>query len=149
LSTGQQPRPSRETCRGAMDALRQGIYAAIDIGSNTVHLLVARSDGYSLEALDDTSKLVGLGVDLEQSGALGPRRLGAAATATRTYVRRAHVAGARRVLVLATQAVRAAANRAEAVAVIEAACGERVLVLEPEREAALAVLAMRLHHGGA
>src|SRR5262249_41294976 len=55
-----------------------------------------------------------------------------------TYVRRAHVAGARRVLVLATQAVRAAANRAEAVAVIEAACGERVLVLEPEREAALA-----------
>jgi len=59
------------------------------------------------------------------------------------------VAGARRVLVLATQAVRAATNRAEAVAVVEAACGEPVLVLEPEREAELAVLAVGLHHTGA
>src|SRR4051794_22513320 len=107
-----------------MDAPRHGVYAAIDIGSNTVHLLVARSDGHSVEAIDDTSKLVGLGVDLEQSGALGPGRLRAAAATPRAYVRRAHVAGARHVLVLATQAVRAAANRAEAVAVIEQASGE-------------------------
>src|SRR5262245_29514390 len=105
-----------------MDVLRCGVYAAIDIGSNTVHLLVARSDGHSLETIDNKSKLVGLGVDLEQSGALGPTRLRAAATTTSTYVRRAHVAGALRVLVLATQAVRAAANRPEAVAVIEEAC---------------------------
>jgi len=114
------------------------VYAAIDIGSNTVHLLVARSDGRGVEPLYDTSKMLRLGVDLEQYGALSAAKLRAAAETTRTYVERARAAGAESVLVLATQAVRAAANRDEAVAVIQAASAAPVRVLEPEREARLA-----------
>jgi exopolyphosphatase/pppGpp-phosphohydrolase len=120
------------------------VYGAVDIGSNTVHLLVARWTGTALQALDDRSDPLQLGHDLELRGTIRPARVRAAARTIRQYVERARSYGAVDVLLLGTQAVRAADNRAEIVAAIEAATGLPVTVVEPEQEARLAVVGAAL-----
>jgi exopolyphosphatase/pppGpp-phosphohydrolase len=47
------------------------VFAAIDVGSNTIHLLVARWSGAELLPLDDRSDPLELGHDLELRGAIG------------------------------------------------------------------------------
>src|SRR4051812_8957913 len=120
------------------------VFAAIDVGSNTIHLLVARCNGAGLVPLDDRSEPLELGHDLEQRGAIGAGKLRATARTIRAYVALAESRGARDVQILATQAVRAARNRAALVAAIEEASGRRVVVLDPAREAYLAVIATAL-----
>jgi exopolyphosphatase/pppGpp-phosphohydrolase len=120
------------------------VFAAIDVGSNTIHLLVARWSGTSLVPLDDRSDPLQLGHDLELLGAIGETKLRAATRTIRRYVARAEARGACDIQILATQAVRAASNRAEVVAAMEQASGRRVVVLEPAREAYLAVVATAL-----
>jgi exopolyphosphatase/guanosine-5'-triphosphate,3'-diphosphate pyrophosphatase len=117
------------------------VFAAIDVGSNTIHLLVARWNGTGLVPMDDRSDPLQLGADLELRGAIGGAKLRATAQTIQTYVARAEALGARDVQILATQAVRAARNRPKIVSVLEKASGQRVVVLDPAREAYLAVLA--------
>jgi exopolyphosphatase/guanosine-5'-triphosphate,3'-diphosphate pyrophosphatase len=66
------------------------------------------------------------------------------AAAVVEYVARARAAGATRVAIVATSAVREAANRADFVAMLERVTGERVRVVTGEEEAAL-TLAGVLH----
>ena len=51
------------------------VYAVVDIGSNTVHMLVARSDGVEVRRLDDVSDHLRLGADLELKGAISARKI--------------------------------------------------------------------------
>src|SRR5262245_32425251 len=117
------------------------VFAAIDVGSNTIHLLVARWSGTALVPLDDRSDPRQLGADLAPRRAIGAAKLRATAGTIRAYVARAEALGARDVQILATQAVRAARNRPKVISVLEKASGTRVVVLDPAREAYLAVLA--------
>ena len=55
------------------------VFAAIDVGSNTIHLLVARWSGTGLVPLDDRSDPLQLGADLELRGAIGATKLRATA----------------------------------------------------------------------
>ncbi|HEX8732052.1 MAG TPA: hypothetical protein VF725_08315, partial [Ktedonobacterales bacterium] len=59
--------------------------AAIDAGSNTIHLLVARLDGErkGLRPLLDTADMVRLGADVTEIGAIGPERAQRAIVAIR------------------------------------------------------------------
>src|SRR5207253_3673020 len=92
------PRPAGRPRRGSR-GMPETVYAALDVGSNTVHLLVAAVDGRSLRALDDRSELLRLGTDLELTGAIGPAKLAAAVECVRGYGERARRLGARQVLV--------------------------------------------------
>lgn len=121
-----------------------GVFGVVDIGSNTVHLLVASSDGVTQRRIDDRSVFLRLGADLELTGSISEGKVRDAALSVLELVERAETLGAREVRLLATQAVRAAANRAEVVRAIESTSGLPVSVLEPEREAYFAVLGASL-----
>jgi exopolyphosphatase/guanosine-5'-triphosphate,3'-diphosphate pyrophosphatase len=116
----------------------------VDIGSNTVHLLVARSDGRTLTPLLDTSAGLELGSDVDAAGAISESKLAATMRVLRDYQAAAHEAGAVQVRLLATQALRAAANGDAVAQAIAAATGLAVHILAPEEEAALAFLGAAL-----
>lgn len=121
-----------------------GRYAVVDIGSNTLHMLIAECDGVQVRALDDVSDYLRLGADLEMQGAISPEKIDEAAASLRNFVQRAQALGVAQPRLLATQAVRAAANREAVVAALERAAGVPVIVLDPDREAFYAVLGAAL-----
>lgn len=114
-----------------------GSAAAIDVGSNTVHMLLARMDASQLEPLADQSLLIGLAQDVYASGRIGPRRLAEVADAVASLVQRARTAGAEKILLVATAAVRDAANHHELAAAVRERSGLDLQVIDGEREAAL------------
>jgi exopolyphosphatase/guanosine-5'-triphosphate,3'-diphosphate pyrophosphatase len=120
--------------------------AAIDLGSNTVHLLVADTGpgGVDWRVVESDQRVTRLGEGLTASGRLGAGPAERTAALVVEYVARARAAGAERVGIVATSAVREAANQAEFVAMLEQATGERVRVISGEEEAAL-TLAGVLH----
>jgi len=87
--------------------------AVIDIGSNTIHLLVADSDATTLSCVDDQSTRLQLGAEVARDGSLDPQKMHAATEVVSAYVDRARAAKAAEVHLLGTAAVRAAANRVE------------------------------------
>ncbi len=120
--------------------------AAIDLGSNTVHLLVADvgPGGAPWQVVDSDQRVTRLGEGLAASGRLGQAPTERTTAAVVEYVARARAAGAERVAIVATSAVREASNRADFVVRLERAAGERVRVVTGEEEAAL-TLAGVLH----
>ncbi|HCF98966.1 MAG TPA: exopolyphosphatase, partial [Chloroflexi bacterium] len=59
--------------------------AALDIGSNTVRLLVAVPDGCELHTLLDLSSFARLGSGVDQTGLLDPERQDRAAETVREF----------------------------------------------------------------
>jgi exopolyphosphatase/guanosine-5'-triphosphate,3'-diphosphate pyrophosphatase len=111
--------------------------AVIDVGTNTVKLLVADVDGghvTPVSSLDHTTRL-GEGVDESR------RLLGAAIARTvqaiSDFVNEAHRSGTQDVIVLTTSAVREAENRSEFLDGVRCKCGLEVQVITGEREAEL------------
>jgi exopolyphosphatase/guanosine-5'-triphosphate,3'-diphosphate pyrophosphatase len=119
-------------------------YAVIDVGSNSVHLLVAQSDGASVGTIDDVSEALWLGRDVERYGRIRRGKTRRLARTIRAYVARAQGHGVARTRLLATQAMRAAGNRDEVVLALQEAAGLPVEVLDPEHEASFAVAAAAL-----
>lgn len=88
--------------------------AAIDVGSNTVHLVVAEviAEGTDLRVLADEQDLTRLGADVAAMGAISEARMQRARGALQTQVDLARARGAEVILGLATEGVRAASNAA-------------------------------------
>jgi exopolyphosphatase/pppGpp-phosphohydrolase len=115
------------------------IGAAIDIGSNSVHLLVALVGPGWVEPLRDASELLGLGDVVDRHGGIPAedrRRVIDALTAFRDTADRSH---AERVTLLGTEPLRRASNSQELLAEIREAMGLDVRILS-EREEALLTL---------
>jgi exopolyphosphatase/guanosine-5'-triphosphate,3'-diphosphate pyrophosphatase len=110
----------------------------IDVGSNTVRLLVAREDRGLLVPVCTQRVRVGLGEEIEREGRLSEVKLAAAAKAVRKLSARARVVGADRVDVIVTAPGRQAANAGELVAVLERAARARVRRVSADEEARLA-----------
>ncbi|MBF6592430.1 MAG: hypothetical protein IVW57_18120, partial [Ktedonobacterales bacterium] len=113
--------------------------AAIDAGSNTIHLVVAEltADGRDLRPLDDRLELVRLGADVSATGAIGAARAARAIEVIGTQAERARRLGAATVLGIATEGVRAATNAAVFLRRIAAETGVRLTLVTGEQEAAL------------
>jgi exopolyphosphatase/guanosine-5'-triphosphate,3'-diphosphate pyrophosphatase len=112
--------------------------ACVDIGSNTTRLLVAEVvDGTLAEVRADrvfTRTLRDCGPD----GTLAATKVEEVAGVVARHVANAHAAGAERVRVVGTAAVRRAPNRAELLAAVRERAGVEVEVLTGEEEARLA-----------
>jgi len=112
--------------------------AVIDVGSNTVRLLVAtRKDG-AVRPLREERTALGLARDIERTGRISREKLARAAQLVRRYARDASEAGAVRVDVLVTAPRRQSANGDELGEVISSVTGLPVRALSAEEEGRLA-----------
>jgi exopolyphosphatase/guanosine-5'-triphosphate,3'-diphosphate pyrophosphatase len=114
--------------------------AAIDAGSNTIHLVVARPESgrKRLRALLDDAEMVRLGADVTEIGAIGPERAQRAIAAVRRQLELARSHGATEVLGIATEGVRRAANAQAFLDRVRAETGLRFSLITGDQEAALA-----------
>jgi exopolyphosphatase / guanosine-5'-triphosphate,3'-diphosphate pyrophosphatase len=112
--------------------------AAIDVGSNTVHLVVALvGPKGSLKVLDDRQEMVRLGADISALGYIGEERMARCILAVRTQAERTRELGASAVLGIATEGVRAAANGAVLIERVRAETGVTLHLVTGAQEAAL------------
>jgi exopolyphosphatase/guanosine-5'-triphosphate,3'-diphosphate pyrophosphatase len=114
--------------------------AAADLGSNSVHLVVAVVAGHRLQPLVDESAFLGLGAAIVERGVLGEAARG---ELTATLVRYADVArrlGAGDVTFLGTEPIRRAADAARIVHEVFNASAAPVHVLSHEEEAYLMII---------
>jgi exopolyphosphatase/pppGpp-phosphohydrolase len=120
-------------------AMSDAPIAALDVGSNTIHLVVARveGDGHSLDILADELDLTRLGADISASGRIGQERATRAIAVLREQVERARALGAQTLLGVATEGVRAAANRDGFLARVRDEAGIALHTVTGDQEAAL------------
>lgn len=119
--------------------------SAIDVGSNSVRLMVM-ADGKTLYKQLDTTRLA---EGLAQSGVLKPEAIERTARAVQIFAAAAELNGAGTPYVFATAAVRSSKNGADFVARVKALTGIDVDVLSGEEEAACGILgALRGRDGG-
>lgn len=113
--------------------------AAIDVGSNTVHLAVARPvpAQFDLDLLADETEMLRFGADVNATGQIGPERLEKALGVLRHQVEVARTAGATTTLGIATEGLRAAKNSAEVRERITRETGLTLEIVSGEQEAAL------------
>ena len=122
--------------------LHGAIGAAVDLGSNSVHLLVARVDGHRLEPLLDESVFLGLGRALDGGGVLGPAERAGLVDALVHYAELAQGLGAAPAAItfIGTEPIRRAADAGRIVHEVEPATGIPLHVLTHEEEAYLTVV---------
>ena len=111
--------------------------ATVDLGTNTVRLLVVESVGGTWRPLHQTQRVTRLGEGQAGAGRLLPEPMRRTAAVVAEFARTAREWGAEAVRIVATSAVREAANREEFVARVEGESGERVDVVSGEDEARL------------
>jgi exopolyphosphatase/pppGpp-phosphohydrolase len=117
--------------------------AAIDVGSNSVHLLVARGVGNGLEQVLDESKLLGLGDVVDATGSIPPESRTELVSALVRYRDMARVAGAERIALIGTEPLRRARNAAAVQADVRREVGVTLHALSVEQEGALTYLGVK------
>src|SRR5690348_16689734 len=105
---------------------QEALLGVVDIGSNTVHLLVARTNGRSLAPLIDSSENLRLGADIDRDGEISPLKEQELVETLLGFQQAAREAGVTKLRLLATQAVRVAANKEHVSRAIEDATGLQV-----------------------
>jgi exopolyphosphatase/pppGpp-phosphohydrolase len=113
------------------------IRAAIDIGSNTIHIVVARCQAHDLQILADELELVRLGESVNAGGAISPEKSREALEVIERYVKLAQRLGAETILLVATEAIRRATNRADFIEQVRQRVGLPVELVSGEAEATL------------
>ncbi|MBI2216547.1 MAG: Ppx/GppA family phosphatase [Candidatus Rokubacteria bacterium] len=114
--------------------------ATIDLGSNTVRLLVAEVVRRgSWTPVHEEQRVTRLGEGLAAGGELGGAPMARTAATVREYVERARTLGASRIRIVGTSAIRDARNGRWFAATLERDTGAPVDVVSGEDEARLAV----------
>ncbi len=117
--------------------------AAIDIGSNSVHMIAADAQSAGgLELIDKDKHFVRLGDGVFETGHLREDRVEAAVEAIEGYARIARSIGAERVVTVATSATREAENGEDFVRRVRDETGLDARVISGEEEARLIYLAV-------
>ncbi len=111
--------------------------AAIDIGSNTVHLIVAVTDGNALTILADESIFVRLANGVWNQGYIPDERILTTAQAIYHLREVARSFGVEHIVVVATEVARTARNTLALLNAVEAVTGLRPIVLSGMDEATL------------
>ena len=119
---------------------RASSVAVIDIGSNSVRLVVYEAMERSLVSIFNEKTLCGLGREVQTTGLLAPDAVLKALTSLRRFRALCRVMNVGRVHAIATAACRDATNGADFIAKAERICGVPIEILSGPREAKLSAL---------
>ena len=114
--------------------------AVIDIGSNSVRLVVYESMTRSLVSIFNEKTLCGLGREVQSTGLLAPDAVAKALTSLRRFRALCKTMKVGRVHAIATAACRDATNGPDFIAKAERICGVKIEILSGPREAKLSAL---------
>src|ERR1700759_525616 len=114
--------------------------AVIDIGSNSVRLVVYESLARSLVSIFNEKTLCGLGREVQSTGLLAPDAVAKALTSLRRFRALCKVQQVGKVYAIATAACRDASNGPDFIAQAERICGVPIEILSGPREARLSAL---------
>ena len=126
-------------------SIRPTVGASVDLGSNSVHLLVAGIDGHQLQPLVDESVFLGLGSAVSGRGYLGRMARDELTAALVGYAETARGLGAQDITFIGTEPIRRAADAASIIADVVAATRVPLHVLSHEEEAFLTIIGV--HEG--
>jgi exopolyphosphatase/guanosine-5'-triphosphate,3'-diphosphate pyrophosphatase len=112
--------------------------AVVDVGSNTIRLLVAERSPTGLASVALGKRAVGLGADVERLGAVSAAKLTEAAECVEAFAALAHAAGASLLDVVVAAPGRQAQNVDQLVHMVSRAAGVHARVLTRDEEARLA-----------
>lgn len=119
---------------------RASSVAVIDIGSNSVRLVVYEKMARSLITIFNEKTLCGLGREVQTTGLLAPDAVAKALTSLKRFRALCRVMKVGRVYAIATAACRDATNGPDFIAKAERICGVRIDILSGPREAKLSAL---------
>jgi exopolyphosphatase/guanosine-5'-triphosphate,3'-diphosphate pyrophosphatase len=119
-------------------------FATADIGSNTVHLLVAETTERGLQRLINDSEWLSLGEKVSRHKRIPPEDVQKLIATLTRFKRLAEDINAEFPYVFATEAMRVADNHEEVIVRIKAETGLRVEIIAPTREAELSFIGASL-----
>ncbi len=109
--------------------------ASVDLGSNSVHLLVAEIAGHRLTPIVDESAFLGLGAAVAERGYLGAQARAELVETLAGYADASRRLRAREITFVGTEPIRRAADAGRIVTEVGAACSVPLHVLSHEEEA--------------
>ena len=125
--------------RNKLDSV-SGLYAALDLGTNSCRMLIAKPDGLNFAIVDAFSKSVRLGSDLERTGVLSQAGISRTLQALHVCARKIRKYGVRRMRLVATEACRRAKNGKYFLEKVNADTGLKLEIISPAEEARLAII---------
>lgn len=120
-----------------MQQQTSAIRAAIDIGSNTIELLIARCLPGDLEIIEHQTTMARLGESVDKSGEVSRDKFDLTLDTLRKYQKLAQQHEAEQVLAIATEALREARNNQDFLAAIKRETGIEVQLISGLAEAVL------------
>lgn len=112
-------------------------HSVIDVGSNTIHLLVGEVDGGAVLPVTGEKVSARLGAGVEKTGRIAEERLSLAADAIALFARISALNGVSEPVILATSAVRDAENGLELTERVRELTDLKMRLISGEEEAAL------------
>jgi exopolyphosphatase/pppGpp-phosphohydrolase len=113
------------------------IRAAIDIGSNTIEVLIARCLPDNLEIMEHQTTMARLGESVDERGEISRDKFKMALDAVRKYQKLAKNRGAEEILAIATEALREARNSQDFIEAVKRETGIEVQLISGFAEAVL------------
>jgi exopolyphosphatase/guanosine-5'-triphosphate,3'-diphosphate pyrophosphatase len=133
--------PARASPSGSAAAgVKDGVYAALDLGTNNCRLLIACPSGDGFRVVDSFSRIIRLGEGISSTGSISEAAIDRAIAALSICSDKIRYRKARRLRLIATEACRAAANAESFKERVAKDTGIRLEVIDRETEAALAVI---------
>jgi exopolyphosphatase / guanosine-5'-triphosphate,3'-diphosphate pyrophosphatase len=112
-------------------------FAAIDIGSNSCRLKIARVQQHQLKVLQEDREVTRLGASVFETGVVSPEAMAGTLVALKRFYRTVKMHGADRVRAVATAALRDARNAQAFLAWVESETGWEVEIISGLEEARL------------
>src|SRR5205823_2019057 len=122
-------------------ATANGVYAALDLGTNNCRLLIACPSGEGFRVVDSFSRIIRLGEGISATGSISEAAIDRAIAALSICSDKIRYRRARRLRLIATEACRAADNADSFRGKVAKETGIKLEVIDRETEAALAVIA--------
>lgn len=134
------PKTPVEPAAARISPERGELYAALDLGTNSCRMLIARPKGSQFQVVDSFSKPVQLGHGLEASGRLSRSSMARTVHALQVCRRKLDSHGVTRMRLVATEACRRARNSRDFLRSVRRETGLPLEIIEAEEEARLAVI---------